>query len=327
MIEPNWQPDCTIATLKRRAQLFADIRAFFAARQVLEVDTPMLSQGSIADLHIEVMTSQYQGPLAPNGLTLYLQTSPEFAMKRLLAAGSGCIYQLGKVFRNEEAGRRHNSEFCMLEWYRLGYDHQQLMDEVAALLTAVAGLPAANMQKLSYLEAFEQALAVNPHTASLATLQQLAQQHCHYGAHETDRDTLLNLLLSMVIEPGLGACGSVTFLYDYPASQAALARTDVDAFGHPVARRFEVFIDGVELANGYHELTDADEQQHRLHSEAQARQQQGKPVNNPDLRLVEALRSGLPECAGVALGVDRLLMVILQASDIRQVMPFSLARA
>ncbi|EKE73020.1 EF-P lysine aminoacylase EpmA [Gallaecimonas xiamenensis] len=326
MIDNHWQPQCSLDALKRRARLFADIRAFFAARQVLEVDTPVLSQGSISDPHIEVMTSTYTGPLAPEGLTLYLQTSPEFAMKRLLAAGSGCIYQLGKVFRNEEAGRRHNSEFCMLEWYRLGFDHHQLMDEIRDLLVAVAGLDAASIEKVSYLEAFQRTLGINPHTASLEQLQALAQQHAHYGQTETDRDTLLNLLVSFVIEPSLGLAGP-SFLYDYPASQAALARTTKDAQGHAVACRFELFIKGVELANGYFELTDGAEQRRRLLADGESRRALGRPYNNPDLRLADALEAGLPDCAGVALGVDRLLMVILGAKDISQVMPFSLARA
>ncbi|WP_115720318.1 EF-P lysine aminoacylase EpmA [Gallaecimonas mangrovi] len=326
MLDNNWQPQCSLDALKRRAQLFADIRRFFALRQVLEVDTPMLSQGSISDPHIEVMTSTYTGPLAANGLTLYLQTSPEFAMKRLLAAGAGDIYQLGKVFRNEEAGRRHNSEFCMLEWYRLGLDHQQLMDEVAELLVAVAGIDAASIEKVSYLEAFERCLNVNPHTISHHALQALAQQHAGYGAEEPDRDTLLNLLVSFVIEPSLGKAGP-SFLYDYPASQAALARTSVDKYGHGVASRFELFINGVELANGYHELTDAAEQRRRLLADGQTRLELGRPYNNPDLRLADALQAGMPDCAGVALGVDRLLMVIQGAGHIREVMPFTLERA
>ncbi|WP_417361482.1 EF-P lysine aminoacylase EpmA [Gallaecimonas pentaromativorans] len=326
MLDTQWQPQCTLDALKRRARLFADIRAFFAAREVLEVDTPILSQGSISDPHIEVMTTTYTGPLAPKGQTLYLQTSPEFAMKRLLAAGAGSIYQLGKVFRNEEAGSRHNSEFCMLEWYRLGMDHHQLMAEIAELLVAVAGIDAGSIEKVSYLAAFERTLGINPHTASLEVLQQLAQQHAHYGEAETDRDTLLNLLVSFVIEPSLGQQGP-SFLYDYPASQAALARTATDDEGHQVACRFELFIKGVELANGYFELTDAAEQRRRLLADGETRRQLGRPYNNPDLRLADALAAGMPECAGVALGVDRLLMVILGASNISQVMPFTLARA
>ncbi|WKE65456.1 EF-P lysine aminoacylase EpmA [Gallaecimonas kandeliae] len=326
MIDQNWQPQCSLEALRRRAQLFADIRAFFAERGVLEVDTPILSQGSISDPHIEVMTSIYTGPLAPQGLTLYLQTSPEFAMKRLLAAGSGPIYQLGKVFRNEEAGRRHNSEFCMLEWYRPSLDHHQLMDEIADLLVAVAGMDRSRIEKLSYLAAFERSLGINPHRASLAELQALAQQHAGYGEVEEDRDTLLNLLVSFVIEPSLGTEGPC-FLYDYPASQAALARTAEDEHGHQVACRFELFIKGVELANGYFELTDAEEQRRRLLADGETRRALGRPYNNPDLRLADALAAGLPDCAGVALGVDRLLMVILDAKDISQVMPFTLARA
>ncbi|WP_341504224.1 EF-P lysine aminoacylase EpmA [Gallaecimonas sp. GXIMD4217] len=322
----DWRPSAPIANLKKRAELLARIRAFFAARQVMEVDTQLLSQGSIADLHIEVMTSRYQGPLAPDGLALYLQTSPEFAMKRLLAAGSGCIYQLGKVFRNEEAGSRHNAEFTMLEWYRLDLDHHQLMDEIAELLVYVGACHGEAIEKLSYRAAFERHLGINPHDVPLDELQALCRQHCGYGDQETDRDNLLNLLVAMVIEPQLGQAGPC-FLYDYPASQAALARTGLDAEGNAVARRFELFIHGMELANGYHELTDAVEQERRLLAEAEQRRRLGRPINNPDQRLVAALKAGLPDCAGVALGVDRLLMVMLGAERIDQVLPFALERA
>ncbi len=317
-----WRPSASLAAIRLRAELYAQIRAFFSVRAVLEVDTPVLSRAAVSDPHLLPMTTRYAGPGLTGEVALYLQTSPEYPMKRLLAAGSGPIYQLAKAFRNGERGGRHNPEFCMLEWYRPGFDDRDLMDEVEALVDQVLGCGA--IRRLSYREAFQQALEIDPHRAPKAVLETIAREQLDLVLEEADRDTWLNLLLSHLIEPRLQA---PTFIYDFPASQAALARVDRDAEGQPVARRFELFIRGIEIANGYHELTDAEEQARRFQMDCAQRQQLRLPVLPVDQQLIDALASGLPDCAGVALGVDRLLMLKAGADSIDEVVAFPLERA
>lgn len=320
----QWQPTAELGSLKLRAQVFKTIRAFFERHDVLEVDTQSLSLASISDPHIEVLTSQvrHQG----QEITYYLQTSPEFAMKRLLCAGSGSIYQLGKVFRAEEIGRRHSIEFTLLEWYRVGFDHWQLMSEIEQLLQAICDAPALVCQRISYQQAFIQTVGLDPFLANLTELQECAHQHTEYGLDETDRDTLLELIFASVIEQQIGQ-QQPCFVHSYPASQAALAKTHYDENGHNVAARFELYWQGMELANGYHELTDPKEQQARFQQDAQARKSMGLVDRQLDERLISALESGLPDCAGVALGIDRLLMLISQQPDIASVLPFAHNRA
>ncbi len=259
----------------------------------------------------------------------YLQTSPEFGMKRLLAAGSGAIYYLGKAFRREQIGRRHNPEFTLLEWYRPGFDEQRLMDEVEALVVgafdALCVPPPAVVERVSYREVFQRVLGVDPHTAALETLQNLARRSVEINWDDSDRDIWLDLLMTHVIEPELGS--GLTFIYDYPASQAALAKIETDASGQPVARRFEVYCHGMELANGYWELTDADEQQRRFNADLRRRRQRGQVCAPSDQRLLRALQAGIPETAGVALGVDRLLMLLTGAEAIADVLAFPFNRA
>lgn len=318
-----WQPTATLPTLKKRAELFHQIRTFFYERDVLEVDTPCLSLGSISDPHIEVLTSQTR--TLGQDVTYYLQTSPEYAMKRLLAAGAQSIYQLGKVFRAEEIGRRHGIEFTMLEWYRLDFDHWQLMNEIDDLLTLLTGAEV-NSERLSYRRAFVRYLNVDPFTASLECLQQLSFDYTEYGLQETDRDTLLELLFATVIEPNIGS-DEPCFIHSYPVTQAALARQQQEPDGHMSAARFELYWQGMELANGYYELTDPDEQAQRMAAEMAERAASGRAYRQKDERLISALEQGLPRCAGVALGVDRLLMLLLNHKHIDQVVPFGGAHA
>ncbi len=318
----DWQPTASWRNLRRRAALLAEIRGFFAERGVLEVETPLLSAATVTDLHLHSLETDL------DGRTLYLQTSPEFAMKRLLAAGSGPIYQLSKAFRGGgEVGRRHNPEFTLLEWYRPGFDHHALMDEMDELLGELLGVPAA--ERLTYGELFERHLGLDPHRAGVDELRRAAAGEGLDPGLGTDRDDWLHLLVGCVLEPSLGR-GRPTFVYDYPASQAALARIRA---GEPaVAERFEVYLGGVELANGFHELADPVEQRRRFDADLEARRAAGRegsglPVVPVDERLLAALAAGLPDCAGVALGVDRLVMVALGAESLGEVIAMPIGRA
>jgi len=320
----TWQPTAPIENLRRRGEILARIRQFFAQRDVLEVEVPLMSHCAVSDPFIDSIDVSYRPFPEAEAQALYMQTSPEYAMKRLLAAGSGAIYQMSRAFRNGESGSRHNPEFTMLEWYRPGFDEQQLMDEVAELVMPVLGLE--RIERLSYQQAFEQYLGLNPHTATLAELVAETRRHIDVAMDDEDRDSWLNLLMSHVIEPKLAERRAV-FICDYPASQAALSKIKYDESGRPVATRFELFIDGIELANGYHELTDAAEQDRRLEADQQQRAQLGLPQRPLEKRLVGALEAGLPDCAGVALGVDRLVMLALAEKRIDQVIAFPFERA
>jgi lysyl-tRNA synthetase class 2 len=326
----NWRPSAALEVLRLRARMLERIRAFFSARGVLEVETPILSGAATPDPNLLSLTTTYTGPGAPDGCTLYLHTSPEFPMKRLLAAGSGSIYQVCKVFRDGESGRRHNPEFTMLEWYRVGYDHRRLMDEVAELVSVSLSeyLPLAEPERLTYREAFERFVGLDPHAATVAEFAHAAEAHDvrlpGQHAHEPDHTLWRDLLLTHVIEPKLGQ-GRPTFLYDFPATQASLAR--IVPGKPPVAARFELFIQGIELANGFHELADAAEQRTRFERQLHARQAARLPAVPLDEHLLSALATGLPDCAGVALGLDRLVMLAAGAHSIAEVMNFPLERA
>lgn len=309
MTSSQWQPSASISTLQQRAQLLALLRNFFNQRQVLEVETPVLSQFPVCDANIDVMQTQQQR---------FLQTSPEYPMKRLLAAGSGDIYQISKVFRQGEAGGRHNPEFTMLEWYRLDWDDQRLADEVIELIQDVLG--AKPVTKTSYRQAFIDALALDPLTANDDEIAEIGRQVAGQDL-QLDRDAWLGLLMSHRVEPNF-ATDEITLVSHFPASQAALSRLTTDQQGHIVASRFEIFCGGMELANGYHELTDADEQQRRFQYESA-----NAGHHLYDQNLIAALAAGLPDCAGVALGVDRLLMQKLQRANIADVVSFCWNRA
>lgn len=325
----SWKPTATIETLRARAAMLATIREFFAQRDVLEVTTPVLSRYATVDRHIEsfvVATPNHESPITAHR---FLQTSPEFAMKRLLAAGSGPIWQIAPVFRVDEQGRHHNPEFTMLEWYRPDFDDQQLMDEVEALLRS-CGAPPLGWSRLSYRQAFERYARFDPHVLSADELRSRLQAEAvpepeHLGDDEVgDRDFWLDLWMSHVVGPQLGR-EAPTFVYDFPASQAALARVRND--DPPIAERFELFWRGLELANGFHELTDADEQKRRFETDQQWRAQRSRVVPPYDRALIDALDAGLPPCAGVALGIDRLLMLLLDAEQLEDVLAFAADRA
>ena len=306
--------------LQARAGQLADVRQFFLQRDVIEVCTPVLSRASGTDPAIEPLQTCYTGPGYPSGLQLYLQTSPELAMKRLLAMDSGSIYQIAPVFRDGEYGPRHNPEFTLLEWYRTDFDHHDLMDEVAELVMAClhARLP---VEKISYVELFLKAFGWNPLEAGIGEMKTAALSRDIHAEGLEHRDQWLDLLMSMVIEPTLGR-QSLTFVYDYPASQASLAR--LNASDPRVASRFELYYQGVELANGFHELTDAVEQRRRFEEENRQRRQQGQRPLPLDENFLAALENGLPDCAGVALGLDRLLMLQQGKTTLEETLVFSL---
>ena len=251
----EWKPVASVANLKARAQLLADIRAFFAARKVMEVETPLLCQFGGTDPYIQPVTADYQGPGFPDGQMFFLQTSPEFAMKRLLAAGAGDIYQITKAFRQGERGSLHNPEFSMIEWYRLGFDHHALMDEVDTLLQQTIGMPKG--KRMTYETYFMSTVGVNPFTADDGQLWQVLEQHeVNLSVHpaKLSRDDVLNLISTHLIEPQLGF-DAPCFVYDFPASMAALAKIRRgDGQTPDVAERFEVYVCGMELANGFNEM-------------------------------------------------------------------------
>lgn len=323
----DWAPAAALETLRLRARLTARVRRFFAQRGVLEVDTPCLSAAAATAPHLDSFAVDYHGPQAPASGRLYLHTSPEFPMKRLLAAGSGSIYQLCRVFRDGEAGARHNPEFTLLEWYREGFTPAQLIDEVEALLRGVlAGLrelPPAT--RFSYRALFLDYARVDGLTATAAELRACLETHGHRapdGLDAADLDAWRDLVLTHVIEPQLSG---LVFVTDYPASQASLAR--IRAADPPVAERFECYLDGTELANGFHELADATEQRRRFEQDNALRVNTGRPPMPLDEALLAALHAGLPDCCGVALGFDRLMMAAAGAARIDSVLAFPVGRA
>lgn len=322
--EQTWRPACTLAALHARATMLQEIRAFFEARGVMEVETPIMARHGVTDVHLACIPAQLS-PSAPGvGGPMWLQTSPEYHMKRLLAAGSGPIYQVFRAFRDAESGRRHNPEFSLLEWYRPGFDHWHLMDEVGALVASVAGV--ATPSVMTYREAFLQLAGFDPFEIAQEQLAAHVRTLAGLDLGGEPRDTLLDLVMTHQVEPALAELGAV-FIHDYPASQAALARVHEDAQGNAVAHRFELYVNGLELCNGYWELVDADEQRRRFEADNQLREACGLPRMTLDQDLLDALRAGLPDCAGVALGLDRLLMVRTGAAHLDQVLAFPVARA
>ncbi|WP_085344382.1 elongation factor P--(R)-beta-lysine ligase [Vibrio sp. ArtGut-C1] len=318
-MQTNWQPTASIDQLRQRATLIASIRQFFADRQVMEVDTPAMSHATVTDIHLHTFQTEFVGPGYADGSKLFFMTSPEFHMKRLLAAGSGCIYQINKAFRNEENGRYHNPEFTMLEWYRVGFDHHKLMDEMDDLLQLVLKCGAA--QRMTYQQAFIDVLGVCPLEGSMTELKTAASKLglSDIAEPEEDRDTLLQLLFSVGVEHKIGQ-DVPAFVYDFPASQAALAK--INPQDHRVADRFEVYFKGIELANGFHELDNPKEQLARFEQDNTKRLDMGLKPQPIDYHLISALEAGLPDCAGVALGIDRLIMLALGCDHIDQVTAF-----
>jgi lysyl-tRNA synthetase class 2 len=321
----DWRPTATFQALQLRARLNAGIRDFFANRGVLEVETPVLSRAGNTDPNIASFALEFSGRTDGAPRTRWLRTSPEFALKRMLAAGIGDCYELGRVFRDGEAGGRHNPEFTMLEWYRVGWDHQQLIDETGELIRAALALVdrRAPLVRIAWRDLYRQRLALDPITASDAELQQ-ALGAVRIDPEGLTRDDWLDLLLTHRLQPHFPADGLLA-VFDYPASQAALAR--VRPGNPPLAERFELYLGPLELANGYHDLRDADEQRTRFERDLVVREARSAPRPPIDERLLGAMQSGLPACAGVALGVDRLLMAMLGTSRIADVLAFAFDRA
>ena len=329
--DADWRPTATLEALRRRAAMLAELRAFFAEREILEVETPLLSAETTLDLHLESLNSELEAPGFPKR-RLYLQTSPELAMKRLLAAGSGSIYQVCKAFRGGERGRWHNPEFTILEWYRVGWNHHRLMREVVLLIeTLLAGsrrLEAAVC--MSYADLMKQHAGVDPLDTPTRTLRHALERssapQCssRQDADGLDRDDLLSRLFVERVEPRLEP-DRVTVVFDYPASQAAMAR--LGATDRRTAERFEAFVGSIELANGYGELSDPVEQRQRLQRELALRRQRCRPLPPMPLRFLAALDAGLPYCAGVALGFDRLLGLDLSARRIDELIAFPVESA
>ena len=316
----DWKPSASLQNLQQRAYALAKIRRFFSERDVLEVETPLLASSTVPDVYIESIAAQVvKGNSSRKN---FLQTSPEFFMKRLLASGSGSIYQIAKAFRQEEKGARHNIEFTLLEWYRLSYSLDQLMAELEELVQEV--LSCGPISRLSYREIFRQHLQINPHEISLEELQKLAKSEIDLSGSDLSKTDYLQLLLSNSIEPKLPP---YCIIYDYPLEQAALAALATDGHGVVVAKRFELFGHGMELANGYFELSDAAEQRARFEKDNAARKEKGLQAHGADEKLIAALESGLPSCSGVAVGVDRLLMLLVEAKNISEVISFDSERA
>ena len=309
----NWRPTANNDDVRARAQLLATVRAFFSQRSVIEVDTPVLSCFGVTDPNIELFA------VPVGSKTRYLQSSPEYAMKRLLASGIGDIYQLGKAFRQGESGSRHNPEFTLLEWYRTAFSHYELIREVAELISAV--LPVSTWQVWSYAALFSEILDVDIFTAPLDALQSKAEQEGISIDAALSRLDYLDLLMTHVIEPAIADWGLV-FVIDFLPEQSALARV-INRGAHKVAARFEAYYAGIELANGYWEEVQSEVLAARFADDNTKRTLRGQKPMSVDTRLLDALEAGLPNCAGVAMGFDRLLMLSLGGSSIAEVLPFA----
>ncbi|WP_369804513.1 elongation factor P--(R)-beta-lysine ligase [Coxiella endosymbiont of Amblyomma nuttalli] len=317
-----WQPTATLGNQKLRAKLYNKIRQFFAKRNVLEVETPLLSQYTVTDAHLHSFQTTYYSNNEKYHHR-YLQTSPEYAMKRLLAAGSGPIYQICKAFRDDEISHQHNPEFTLLEWYRPSFNYHDLMCEMDALLQTT--IQSKKAVRKTYEQLFLNNLSINPFALSLPELHTLSQKFSLQNASSyKNRDTLLQFLFAHVIEPTLGFSQPL-FVYDFPASQSVSAK--IDPYNPNVALRFEVYIKGLECANGFEELINASEQRRRFELENLKRKDIGLPEIAIDQRLLAALESGLPPCSGVALGLDRLLMIMGKRRRIDDVIGFTIDRA
>lgn len=325
MSGPDWRPSAAAGVLVHRAGMLAGVRGYFAAEGVLEVQTPLVSAAAVSDPAIESIAVRPR-----SGPPQFLQTSPEYPMKRLLAAGIGDCYQVCPVFRDGETGRQHSSEFTMIEWYRLDFGVAELQRDVDRLLrAATAGLREfAPARSLTYRGAIADCCGLDIRIARPADIAAVLDRHGirPAGAGDWDRDAWLDLLMGAVVGPTLGRDAPV-FVRDYPASQAALARLHTDADGETVAERFELYVDGVELANGFRELGDAAEQRRRFERDLAQRRARGQAQHPLDERLLGALAHGLPDCAGVAVGFDRLVMVTLGLPDLASAASFADDRA
>ena len=323
----DWRPVADLQQQRQRAQLLAAIRRFFTERDVLEVETPLLCRATGTDPHLDFFTSRFHNP--PHTKNLFLQTSPEFAMKRLLAAGSGSIYQICKAFRNGEAGRFHNPEFTLLEWYRVGFNLQQLMDEVSELLLTLLAnsRPQLSVMQISYQQLFIECTGLDPLCFSRPAYRQFSEARGYPEADNLcadDHALWLDFVFSHCVQNAMPP-NSICLLHGYPAIQSSLARIHPD--DTRLSERFEVFINGVELGNGYFELSDADEQNARFEREIIHRQQHGLAAVEKDQLFLNALQSGLPDCSGIAIGLDRLLMIVSGCDSIEHVIAFPFINA
>lgn len=320
MSDEQWQASASWQALNQRAETLAEIRRFFEIRNVLEVDTPVIMRGATTDVYLDSISATIE--VSGKQERLFLQTSPEFALKRLVATHQQSVFQIAKAFRNGEAGSRHNPEFTMLEWYRPGLSFNQLMDEVAELVSGILNIE--TVEQHAYRDLFQDTLGIDPFLSSKEDLADLCLSETGCDMTGEPIEACLDLLMSHCIEPGLGQ-GVLSFVYDFPAGQAALSKKAV-VDGVVVARRFELYVQGAEIANGYDELLDAREQQDRFEEDNRQRQAMGKEALPWDRKLVAALESGLPECCGVALGIERLLMVRYGYQDIADVITFPYRR-
>lgn len=323
----TWQPSASITNLLKRAKIVSQVRQFFADRCILEVETPALSQYAVTDVHLSSFHTTFLKPGEVDeqqGKQMSLITSPEYHMKRLLAAGSGPIYQICKCFRNhEEVSRYHNPEFTMLEWYRIQFDMMQMINEVDDLLQLILDCEPA--ERISYQKAFQRHLNIDPLEADQTTLiNTINQLNIGLNTDNCDKDTLLQCLFTFGIEPHIGHDKPIA-VFNFPASQAALAAISPE--DHRVASRFEFYYKGVELANGFKELTNPQEQKFRFEQNNQARLDLNLPTQNIDIKLLEAMEAGLPDCAGVAVGLDRLIMLAVDTMALDDVISFTFERA
>lgn len=324
----TWQSTLTWQNAQKRAQILQQIRRFFSERDVVEVETPALSQGTVTDVYLNAISCKYNflaDSSSEQSAELFLQTSPEFHMKRLLASGYGCIYQIAKAFRHEESGRYHNPEFTMLEWYRIGFDQFELMSEVAELLQAILG--GNKTLFTSYQDIFIKTVSVDPLTATFDELVEVLNKHgkaADWLIEMNDADLLLQFIFTEIIEPTIGT-SQPQFIYDFPVAQASLAKKSID--DPRVAQRFECYFKGIELVNGFNELTDVNEQQVRFEQDNVKRAAQGLAVKPIDRNFIAALKHGLPQCSGVALGVDRLVMLAIDSKHINETISFTINNA
>lgn len=321
MDQPNldtlhWQSNMTRNQLRQRQRIMQRIRQFFDDKGLIEVETPILSAAAVTDVHLDSFSTQYQGK------NYFLNTSPEYLMKRLLACGSGPIYQICKCFRNEETSRKHNPEFTMLEWYQPNFTLQRLLDEVEELFAEFFEFE--NLERYTYEYIFKKFLGFSPLEAGHKQLVEVAEQQGLYQAEKCDSDTILEFLFSTCIEPYLGHENPIA-IYNYPASQAALAQ--ITSEDPRTAQRAEVFYKGIELANGFYELTDWQAQQQRFMGDLSQRKANGQNTFNPDYRFLAALKHGMPACSGIALGLDRFIMLAMQATSIKEIMTFTIDEA
>ncbi len=320
----HWQSSMNWTVARQRAAILRDIRTFFDERNVIEVETPVMCQGTVTDVHLEAMLTKYDF-LLEGTVPYYFQTSPEFGMKRLLASGYGCIYQICKAFRHEPYGKNHNPEFTMLEWYRHGFDHIDLMNEVELLLCHI--LKVDGSRRVTYQDIFIEVVSIDPLQTTIEECLSIidnAGKSEPWLIENNDLDVLLQFIFSELIETKI-AQDIPCFVYNFPASQAALARLDTK--DNRVANRFECYFKGIELLNGFYELTDAAIQRQRFEQDNIIRSQLGLVTKSVDENFMHALESGLPDCSGVALGIDRLVMLALGKDAIKDVITFSVDRA